>query len=342
MLLPARNQDMALIPFMARREGVHQEVGHRSGTFYLRTNLRSPNFDILVVPTEPTASKPIDLASATILRSGSNEEFIERMEIFQDYMLAWVWTRGIRKILIYTFKEQSWRTIEYGGEQASYSVLPATTTDMYNRYVHDYYSQSFLYTNASYLTPYTTYEYNVPESTTRIVTQPFPVSNDSKDFIEKRFLFDSYDGKKIPVVLVYDKKLDPDGDGRIQESPIFMQAYGAYGTFIEPYPTSNFLPLLRRGVVLAFVHPRGDGDMGASWYFEGKLEVKLNTFLDVWSSMRELVRRGVTKEGRIALMARSAGGLVSGTVANWFGSVYLEGGKLMMMRLGLKMMVVCR
>jgi oligopeptidase B len=64
--------------------------------------------------------------------------------------------------------------------------------------------------------------------------------------------------------------------------------------------------------VWAICHCRGDADQGASWYTNGKFESKNNTFLDVASCITHLVDVGLVDSGRIALLGRSAGGLVVG------------------------------
>jgi len=58
--------------------------------------------------------------------------------------------------------------------------------------------------------------------------------------------------------------------------------------------------------------------MGAAWYLNGKFEKKQNTFDDVRDCIVGLIRMGVTTEDKIALLSRSAGGLVAGYAINNF------------------------
>ena len=43
---------------------------------------------------------------------------------------------------------------------------------------------------------------------------------------------------------------------------------------------SNRLSLLDRGIVMAYAHIRGGGDLGKPWHDAGKMLVKRNTFTD--------------------------------------------------------------
>jgi oligopeptidase B len=56
--------------------------------------------------------------------------------------------------------------------------------------------------------------------------------------------------------------------------------------------------------------------MGRSWYTNGKLLHKKNTFTDFIACARHLVRQGWTSEERLVARGGSAGGLLMGAVAN--------------------------
>ncbi|KAG0211938.1 hypothetical protein BGX33_003964 [Mortierella sp. NVP41] len=123
----------------------------------------------------------------------------------------------------------------------------------------------------------------------------------------------------IPVSIVY--YTYPDGD-RFPRKSAFLNAYGAYGTMTSAlYDPVRTLPLLRRGLVYVQVHPRGDGVMGSSWYTDGKLENKRNTFYDVEDVLLYLRDSGMVEPGGVVVQGRSAGGLVAGWIANRWGEV---------------------
>ncbi|KAF9125262.1 hypothetical protein BGW39_007527 [Mortierella sp. 14UC] len=121
----------------------------------------------------------------------------------------------------------------------------------------------------------------------------------------------------IPISVVYYSY--PDGE-RFPRKAGFVNAYGAYGSMTSPlFDPAKILPLLRRGLVYVQVHPRGDGVMGPSWYTDGKMENKRNTFYDVEDVLLYLKDSGMVDPGGVAVQGRSAGGLVTGWIANRWG-----------------------
>ena len=75
------------------------------------------------------------------------------------------------------------------------------------------------------------------------------------------------------------------------------------------------LSLLDRGIVYAIAHIRGGGELGRTWYEQGKKLAKKNTFTDFIACADYLVEQGYTSPDRLAARG-SAGGLLMGAVAN--------------------------
>ncbi|KAG0263445.1 hypothetical protein DFQ27_001774 [Actinomortierella ambigua] len=136
-------------------------------------------------------------------------------------------------------------------------------------------------------------------------------------FTEKRLMVPSRHtpNVSIPVSLVY-----YDFHGRNFPRPAFVRAYGAYGTMTSgEFDPDTILPLLHRGLIYVQVHPRGDGVLGPRWYRDGRMENKTNTFYDVEDVLVHLKKSGMVTPGGCAIEGRSAGGLVSGWMANRWG-----------------------
>lgn len=91
---------------------------------------------------------------------------------------------------------------------------------------------------------------------------------------------------------------------------------GSYGCSNDPYFSFSQLPLLNRGVVYAIAHIRGGGEMGrASWYEEGgKYFTKMNTFNDFAACGKFLQDQGISSKEKMAIVGRSAGGLLVGAL----------------------------
>ncbi|KAI9216327.1 hypothetical protein BC828DRAFT_409567 [Blastocladiella britannica] len=95
--------------------------------------------------------------------------------------------------------------------------------------------------------------------------------------------------------------------------PLVLHAYGAYASMSDATFDAGTLALMDRGLIVAVAHPRGDGDLGPAWYRSGSRSAKANTYADVDTVVAGLQASGIAEKGKIALMGRSAGGLVAGT-----------------------------
>src|SRR3546814_4996978 len=89
----------------------------------------------------------------------------------------------------------------------------------------------------------------------------------------------------LPVSLVYRKGFVRDG-----KAALLQYGYGSYGSSMDPRFNASVLSLLDRGMVYAIAHVRGGQEMGRSWYEDGKLLNKKNTFTDFIDVTNYLVR----------------------------------------------------
>ncbi|KAI1302441.1 hypothetical protein EDD11_005607 [Mortierella claussenii] len=123
----------------------------------------------------------------------------------------------------------------------------------------------------------------------------------------------------IPVSVVY--HLFPDGPQFPRRGAV-VNAYGAYGTLTSAsFDPESVFPLIYRGLLYVQVHPRGDGVLGSDWHADGRLEHKINTFLDVEDVLWYLKDSGLVEKEGCVIQGRSAGGLVAGWLANRWGDV---------------------
>jgi oligopeptidase B len=101
-----------------------------------------------------------------------------------------------------------------------------------------------------------------------------------------------------------------------EKNPLYVYGYGSYGYSLPLGFSSNRLSLLDRGVVIAYAHIRGGGDLGKPWHDAGKMLVKRNTFTDFISAVEHLTANGYGDPARVAIEGGSAGGLLMGAVSN--------------------------
>jgi oligopeptidase B len=138
------------------------------------------------------------------------------------------------------------------------------------------------------------------------------VGVDLDAYVQERHLAAAVDGTEVPVVVIRRRDVDLDGS-----PPLYLYGYGSYEACMDPdfgYDWPRSLPsLLDRGVVCAFGHPRGGGEMGRQWWLDGHLRAKPNTF-DDQAAVADFLADGFVDGARIVTRGLSAGGLLQGAL----------------------------
>jgi oligopeptidase B len=144
-----------------------------------------------------------------------------------------------------------------------------------------------------------------------VLPSPSGAAYDPADYEQHREWAVADDGTRVPVTVVCRKGTPRDGS-----APCLLYGYGSYEHSIDPSMSIPRLSLLDRGFVFAIAHVRGGGELGRSWYNQGKMLAKRNTFTDFVACAARLVAAGWTSAGRLVARGGSAGGLLMGAVAN--------------------------
>jgi prolyl oligopeptidase len=113
-----------------------------------------------------------------------------------------------------------------------------------------------------------------------------------------------HDGTMIPLSIIHKKGIPLDGS-----NCCILNGYGAYGISASPGFSLRH-SLAKRGVVLAFAHPRGGSEKGEAWYKAGYKTTKPNTWKDFISCAEYLVKKGYTSPAKLAGTGTSAGGIL--------------------------------
>jgi oligopeptidase B len=170
---------------------------------------------------------------------------------------------------------------------------------------------------ASLLTPNSTYDYDLASGELTLLKRK-PVLDDptfgpyvAENYLQERAWATASDGTRIPLSIV--RRADVALDG---SAPALIYGYGSYEIPMDPSFSVARLSLLDRGFVYAIAHVRGGGELGRSWYEQGKTLTKRNTFTDFVSCAEYLIEQQYTSADRLAARGGSAGGLLMGAVAN--------------------------
>lgn len=280
-----------------RREGVLYDVQAHGDRLFVRTNDGAKDFRLV----EVSINQP-DPALGKEVLPARDSVFLEDIEVFQDHLVAFERQDGLPRILIRNLNTGEDHYVAF--EEMAYAVTPDANE------VFETATLRFRY--SSLVTPWSTYDYDMA-SRNKILLKRQPVLGgyDPAEYTSERLFVPARDGARVPVSLVYRKGLIKDG-----RSPMLLYGYGSYGVIIEPTFSSQRISLLDRGFVYAIAHIRGGAVMGRSWYEDGKLLKKKNTFNDFIDAAQHLVDRGYTSTEWLAIQGRSAGGLLMGAVTN--------------------------
>jgi oligopeptidase B len=142
-------------------------------------------------------------------------------------------------------------------------------------------------------------------------TQPVLGDYDPSRYLTERLWASAGDGTRVPISVVARRDQPRDGS-----APCLLYGYGAYEITSDPSFSPARLNLLERGVSFAIAHVRGGGERGRTWYEQGRMEHKANTFTDFVAAAAYLVDSGRTSPAGLVARGASAGGLLMGAVAN--------------------------
>ena len=280
-----------------RRSGHEYYLDHHEGEFFIRTNDRGRNFRLVRAPVADPAEKHWrELIPHRPL------VMLEEVDLFRDFWVLHERDKGQLKLRITDFASGTPHYIDF--QEAVYTAHPGANPE--------YDTKTFRFTYESLVTPRSWYDYDVAARTRKLLKQQ-PVLGGYKpeDYASEALTAIAKDGTRIPISIVYKKALRKDSP-----QPLLLYGYGSYGIPMDPGFRSNRLSLLDRGMIYAIAHIRGGGDRGKTWYDDGKLMKKANTFTDFVAVAESLVRRKYTAPDRLVIQGGSAGGLLMGAVTN--------------------------
>jgi oligopeptidase B len=286
----------------ARIDDQEYSIDHRNGLWFIRTNDQGRNFRLV---TAPVATP--DRAHWQELIPHRAEVMLEDVDLFRDFFVASEREDGLPRLHIWRFASDGPAAItveEIKFPEPTYSAFPHI-----NRVFE---TTKFRYGYQSLVTPSSVYEYDLFSRSSALLKQTeIPGGFDRTLYASERVHATAADGTRVPVSLVYRKDKFEKG-----KNPLYVYAYGSYGYALPVNFGSNRLSLLDRGVVMAYAHIRGGGDLGETWHDAGKMLTKRNTFTDFVTCCEFLADAKYGDRTKIAIEGGSAGGLLMGAVTN--------------------------
>jgi len=282
---------------LPRVTGREYALDHRHGRFYLLVNDTGRNFRL--VQTDAAAPS---LDTARELIAHRPEVMLEDVELFDTHMVVSERDRGVQKLRVWDFATGESHHIAFDE--------PVYSTDSGDN--AEFHADTFRLEYSSFVTPHTVYDYDLATRTLTLKKrQPVLGGYDPAQYESTQISATASDGAAVPVSLVWRRDRRSGG-----AQPLLLYGYGSYGSAMDVYFSSTRVSLLDRGVVYAIAHVRGGGDLGRTWYDDGKLARKMNTFTDFIACAEMLIDQGWTTPRQLIIQGGSAGGLLTGAVTN--------------------------
>ncbi|MBN2174303.1 MAG: S9 family peptidase [Bacteroidales bacterium] len=162
------------------------------------------------------------------------------------------------------------------------------------------------YAFASFTFPSTVYKYDIATNTSEIY-RTSDIDFDPDAYETQQVFYESKDGTKIPMFLVYKKGIHLDG-----KNPTYLYGYGGFNISLTPSFSIGRLVLLENGFVFAMVNLRGGGEYGEEWHEAGTKMNKQNVFDDFIAAAEYLIKEKYTSSEKLAIAGGSNGGLLVG------------------------------
>jgi len=283
--------------FQPRERDLEYGVDHYGDKFYIRTNMGAKNFRLMTAALDKTGK-----ADWVELIPHRDDVYFEDFEIFKGALALVERKNGLLQIRVRPWDKGQEHYLDFGEE--TYSAWIATNREFDTDWLR--------YAYTSLTTPMSTFDYNMVTKEKKLLKQEEVLGGfDAANYQAERRYAVARDGVEVPLSIVYRKGLVKDG-----KAPCLLYGYGSYGYSTDADFDPSRLSLLDRGFVYAIAHIRGGQELGRSWYEDGKLLKKKNTFTDFIDCGEYLVAEKYTNSGRLFAEGGSAGGLLMGAVVN--------------------------
>jgi oligopeptidase B len=288
-----------------RRQGVEYDIEPVGDQLFILHNARRTNFELAVAPLTCTSHEewvPLEVTT--------EDEYVTGVDGFDDFIAISLRREGGTAVRII---ERSAHASAPGGlgeahdvevGEPLHTIRVGANPETATRTIQLFWE--------SLVTPRTVIDYDVATRTSTVLKQQEVLGgHDPSDYVQSREWATAPDGTRVPISLVHHKGTPLDGT-----APGLLNGYGAYGIPSDPWFSVLRLSLLQRGWVFAIAHVRGGSELGRSWYDNGKLEHKGNSFTDFVACADRLRAARVVDPDRLAAEGGSAGGLLMGAVVN--------------------------
>jgi oligopeptidase B len=295
--IPANNPTAEPGLVVPRTKDLKYSLDHRGDRFYIMTNDAGINYRVVSAPVSDPQQK--NWVEVVPYRKPVK---IDAIDAFADHLVIRARKNGLANIEVVDLHDGKLHRVTF--PEPEYALLPGTN--------HEFNTTKFRYAYQSLVTPNSVYDYDMNAKTSTLLKRTEVLGGfDPANYKSERIWATAKDGARIPIAIVYRKNVDPH-----RRNPLWLSAYGSYGSSTQATFNSNRLSMLDRGVIYAIAHVRGGGEMGKEWHEQGRMMSKKNTFTDFIASAEQLIKEKYTSKDKLVISGGSAGGLLMGAVTN--------------------------
>ena len=305
-LIQSDKPEMVPYIFLEREKDHLYSVDHdpSSKRFLIESNWNAINFRLL----ETSLPNSKDKDNWIELIPHREDVLLQSVIPFPNHLVIMERANGLKHLKIVDKENGDSKKIKFN--DPSYSAYLAANPE--------YDADKFYYGYSSMRTPDSLYSVKLESGRKRLLKETEVKGNfSSSDYKVDRKFIEARDGTKVPVSIVYKRTKFKKG-----KNPLFVYGYGSYGLSIDAGFSSSRISLLDRGFVFAIAHIRGGQELGRSWYEDGKIFNKLNTFYDFIDVTKALIDSGYGDSDRVYAGGGSAGGLLMGAIVNMEPELY--------------------
>ncbi|HEU5210660.1 MAG TPA: S9 family peptidase [Longimicrobiales bacterium] len=273
------------------------DVEHHGDSFYIRVNDAGRNFRLVRAPVADPAE-----SNWTEVIPHRDDVMLQGVQLFRNHMLAYERANALPRLVIHDLRTNTSHEVAF--PEPVYSVFPTSN--------YEFDTSVLRYSYQSFVTPSSVYDYDMDTRQAALLKRQEVLGGyDPAQYTSERVWATARDGTRVPVSLVYRKDTPRDGS-----APMLLGAYGSYGSSSNVTFNSNRLSLIDRGMIVGTAHIRGGADLGKAWHDQGRMQHKINTFIDFIDVAEHLVDSDYTSSDRLVIEGGSAGGLLMGAVTN--------------------------
>ncbi|MFM8271918.1 MAG: S9 family peptidase [Gemmata sp.] len=283
---------------LAKREPGHEyDASHRDGAFYIRTNRKATNFKVVTCLVEKT-----DPANWRDFLPYDPKVYTEGVAAFKNHLVLSVRVGGLTRLVVRDFATGRAHTVAF--DDAPHDVALARNPE--------FGATAIRFTRTSLNEPDAEFSYDMEtREKTQLKVKEVPGGYKPSGYTTARVEATAGDGTKVPISLIYKTGTKLDGT-----APGLLYGYGSYGLNMPMEFDPVRVSLLDRGFVYAIAHVRGGSDLGRTWYDDGKMLKKMNTFTDFVACADHLVSARYCSRDKLAIEGASAGGLLIAATLN--------------------------